>query len=303
VDALTFDQLVVFAAVATEGSFAAAARRLNRAQSAVTYAIQKLEEQAGVELFDRSAYRPSLTEAGRALLPRARRVLDDVADFRLQARELVQGVEAELSLVVSGFTRELLGETLREFNESFPLVQLRIAVEFFQAATDALLDRVADIAVLAESAPMPDSIERYRCGFVELVAVAAPHHPLAALRRPIPPEMLRDHLQLVLTSRRELRDRPDYGVHAVRHWRIADITMRHALLRAGVGWGSMPRALVADDLAAGSLVELKPISWEGADRMPRFPLVVAHRRDKALGPAARWLVARLRQEGMAAGAA
>jgi hypothetical protein len=54
-DALSLDQFAVFAAIAEEGSFAAAARRLNRAQSAITYAIQKLEDQTGVPLFDRSA--------------------------------------------------------------------------------------------------------------------------------------------------------------------------------------------------------------------------------------------------------
>jgi DNA-binding transcriptional LysR family regulator len=74
-DALTIDQFAVFAAIAKEGSFAAAARRMNRAQSAITYAIQKLEDQSGVELFDRSSYRPVLTEAGKALLPRALRIL------------------------------------------------------------------------------------------------------------------------------------------------------------------------------------------------------------------------------------
>ena len=70
-DSLTLDQFAVFAAVVDAGSFAAAARRMNRAQSAITYAIQKLEEQSGVVLFDRAAYRAELTEAGRALLPAA----------------------------------------------------------------------------------------------------------------------------------------------------------------------------------------------------------------------------------------
>src|SRR5262245_34912582 len=102
-DSLTLDQFSVFATVVAEGSFAAAARRMNRAQSAITYAIQKLEEQSGVQLFDRSAYRAELTEAGRALLPRAKRILDDVADFRLQARGVTEGVEAELSLVIEAY--------------------------------------------------------------------------------------------------------------------------------------------------------------------------------------------------------
>jgi DNA-binding transcriptional LysR family regulator len=292
-DSLTLDQFSVFAAVVAEGSFAAAARRMNRAQSAITYAIQKLEEQSGVQLFDRSAYRPELTEAGRALLPRARRILDDVDDFRLQARGVTEGVEAELSLVVDAFAPDFLAEVLKEFREAFPLVTLRITVEFFQATRNALLEGSVDLAVLIASTPMPAEIERVQCAEVELVAVAAADHPLAKIKGRFAAELLRDHLQLVLSSRTEVLDRRDYGVHAVRHWRIADMSLRHKLLLAGVGWCSMPRQMVAADLAAGRLIALKPLRWEGSDRMPRFPLVVAHRRDKALGPAARWLIQRL----------
>jgi DNA-binding transcriptional LysR family regulator len=293
VDSLSLDQFAVFATVVAEGSFAAAARRLNRAQSAITYAIQKLEEQSGVVLFDRSAYRAELTEAGRALLPRARRVLDDVDDFRLQAAGVTQGVEAELSLVVDSFVPDFLPPALKEFKEAFPLVQLRLSVEFFQATAAALQEGWADLALMAASMPQPGELERIQCGEIELVAVAAPDHPLAQFKRPFAPELLRDHLQLVLSSRAEVQDRRDYGVLAVKRWRVTDINLRHKLLLAGIGWCSMPRNLVAADLAAGRLVELKPLRWEGADRMPRFPLVIAHRRDKALGPAARWLVQRL----------
>ena len=297
-DALTLDQFSVFATVVAEGSFAAAARRMNRAQSAITYAIQKLEEQSGVQLFDRSAYRPELTEAGRALLPRARRILDDVNDFRLQAAAVTQGVEAELSLVIDAFAPEMLAGILKEFRETFPLVTLRITVEFFQATRNALLEGTVDLALMTASMPMPAGIERVQCAEIELVAVAAPDHPLAKFKGPFAPELLRDHLQLVLSSRTEVLDRRDYGVHAVRHWRIADMNLRHKLLLAGIGWCSMPRALVAADLAAGRLVALKPRRWEGSDRMPRFPLVIAHRRDKALGPAARWLVQRLAADNL-----
>jgi DNA-binding transcriptional LysR family regulator len=292
-DSLTLDQFAVFAAVVAEGSFAAAARRMNRAQSAVTYAIPKREEQSGVQLFDRSAYRAELTEAGRALLPRARRILDDVDDFRLQAAGVTQGMEAELSLVVDAFVPDFLAPALKDFKEAFPLVQLRLAVEFFQATAQALEDGWADLALMSASMRPPPGLEWIQCDEVELVAVAAPDHPLAQVKGRLTPELLRDHLQLVLSSRAELRDRADYGVHAVRRWRVADMNLRYELLLAGLGWCSMPGKLVAKDLAAGRLVELKVLRWEGADRMPRFPLVIAHRRDKALGPAARWLVQRL----------
>lgn len=76
-NAITLDQFMVFLTIVDEKSFAGAARKLSRTQSAITYAIQKLEEQSDLLLFDRSTYRPTLTDAGRSVLPRIRRVMDD----------------------------------------------------------------------------------------------------------------------------------------------------------------------------------------------------------------------------------
>jgi DNA-binding transcriptional LysR family regulator len=73
-DPIIFDQLRVFETVADAGSFSAAARRLRRAQSAVSYAIGNLEAQLGIALFERGRRRPVLTEAGRAVLADARAV-------------------------------------------------------------------------------------------------------------------------------------------------------------------------------------------------------------------------------------
>jgi DNA-binding transcriptional LysR family regulator len=87
-DALTLDQIRVFLSVVDAGSFPKAAKSLQRAQSAITYAIRKLEAEIGVQLFDRSAYRSVLTPAGRALLTRARRIAEEAGAFREQARGL-----------------------------------------------------------------------------------------------------------------------------------------------------------------------------------------------------------------------
>jgi DNA-binding transcriptional LysR family regulator len=294
-DPLTLDQFAVFVAVVDEGSFTAAARRLNRAQSAITYAIQRLEDGSGVELFDRSAYRPSPTEAGRALLPRARRILEDVGEFRLQADSLVKGQEAQISLVVDTYTPEaFLAAKLKAFHQAFPLVQIRISVEFHDAVLKALRDGSADLGLLGEFRPPTAEFERKVCAEIDLVPVAAHDHPLAALKGPFEPELLRDHVQIVLVTRSQSMDERDYGVHSVTQWRVTELTTKRALLLAGLGWGSMPRTAVAADIAERRLLELQPTRWEGSDRMPRFSLVVAHRRDKALGPAGRWLVQHLR---------
>jgi DNA-binding transcriptional LysR family regulator len=97
---VALDQIRLFLTGVDQGSFSKAAKKLNRAQSAVTYRIQKLEAQIGIPLFDRTAYRPALTEAGRALLLRARRIAEEANLFRDAARSLASGLESELTIVL-----------------------------------------------------------------------------------------------------------------------------------------------------------------------------------------------------------
>jgi DNA-binding transcriptional LysR family regulator len=148
-DSLTLDQIRIFLAVADAGSFSKAAKQLNRAQSAVTYAIQKLEAQFSIPLFDRTAYRPALTEAGRALLPRARRISEETNAFRGTARSLASGLEAELTIVVdSMFPMHAVVEALRSFTATFPTVPPRVYVQSLGAAAELVLDGTCMIGLL-----------------------------------------------------------------------------------------------------------------------------------------------------------
>ncbi|EJT06522.1 LysR family transcriptional regulator [Rhizobium sp. CCGE 510] len=297
-DALTLDQFVVFITVVEKGSFAAAARHLNRAQSVITYAIQKLEEQSGLLLFDRSHYRPVLTDAGRALFPRARRIVNDVSDWRIQVKGITHGVEAQLTLVLDSYVpANLLSQVLSEFEAAFPLVELRLVVKTSDTAAEALRNGSADVGIMIQYRPSLEDFERRVCGHVELVAVAAPSHPLANTTTHFPASYLRDHIQLVLDAMEEIGDQ-DHGVHAINRWRMTHMETKHDLLRAGIGWGSMPRFRVEDDLHKGTLVELTPDRWEGSDQMPNFPLIVAHPKRKAIGPAASWLMDKFVEHGL-----
>lgn len=290
-DALTIDQFTVFVTIVDTGSFAAAARKLVRAQSAITYAIQKLEEQSGLALFDRSTYRPTLTEAGIGLLPRARRILDDVGDWRMHAHAIAQGLEPEISMVLVPYAADaLVSRILGLFNNRFPRVRVQLSTVSFSVATEALRVGDADIGLLTEHEPLPEELERRRCGWIDLVAVAAPDHPLGRIKKKLNAAKLLDCTQLVLGTSLGTDKGRDYGVHAINHWHISDIQAKHNLILAGVGWGSMPMSVVAKDIAAGRLVELELDRWKGSDKMPSFPLVIAHQKDRALGPAGRWLV-------------
>lgn len=294
-EGLTLDQVAVFVAVADEGSFSAAARKLNRAQSAITYTIQNLELQVGIDLFDRSAYRPILTEAGRVLLPRARRVLEGVTDFRKQSRALLAGVEARLTLAVDVMMpASLLTSALKDFNKTYPMVEMALLAQPLEATLAALRDGSADIGMVVD-VPMPglmDGFERMRCGELATILVAAPEHPLAQITDPIRQEDLRDHTQILLSSG-ALGGAKDWGAQAVNRWRVNDLGLRHALLLAGVGWSSMPSHMVENDLASGRLVALKLSPASAAEVPLPLPFCVAHLSTKVLGPAGRWLLQRL----------
>lgn len=295
--AVTIDQLRVFRQVAEAGSFSAAARALHRAQSAVTYAIQKLEQQVGTPLFDRGGYRAVLSESGRALLPRAVRILEELAAFGSQARGIAGGLEPEVSLVAEAmYPTPILVAVLSEFQRAFPSVLLHIHVESLGATAQAVVDGVADLGIALEFATAIPELDTLPMGEIELVPVASPSHPLAKIRGRIQPDQLRDHVQLVLADRSRLTAGRDFSVFAVRTWRLADLGARHEMLLAGLGWGSMPIHMVEDDIAAGRLKQLDIRRPDGLAKLPRPAVVLARRKDKVLGPAGGWLAARLGAE-------
>lgn len=283
----SLDQLRIFLAVIDEGSFNRAARKLGRAISAISYGIANLETQLGVTLFDREGSRkPRLTEAGQALLSEVRTVADDVDALLAKVRSLHQGLEAELSLVVDVMVPSVvIAQVLREFQQMFPTVTLRLHVEALGAVAALLLDGRATLGIAGPDIVNHPQLERQAAGSIELVPVAAPSHPLALLGQ-IAPGETRKHLQLVLTDRSPLTEGREFSVFSPRSWRLADLGAKHALLREGIGWGNMPRHMVQSDLADGSLIELSLPETPGLD----YALNALWRRDSQLGPAACWVL-------------
>src|SRR6185295_3457278 len=123
----TLDQLKVFLTVVETGSFAAAARKLNRATSVVSYAIANLEAQLGVSLFDRESTRkPQLTDSGLTVLAEARTIYGGVDGLRAKVKGLLQGLEPEVHLALDVMLpTERIVDALKAFRTEFPTVTLR----------------------------------------------------------------------------------------------------------------------------------------------------------------------------------
>lgn len=294
---ISLEHLRTFVAVAEAGGVSAAARRLARPQSAVSYAIMRLEEQLGVSLVDRTAYRAGLTQAGHALLSQISALLRSADDLWAQAEGLSRGLESELVIAIDAmFPPDLLIPALQQLHGAFATLRVRLQAASLEAVHRLVVEGGADMGLAVAPDGAAPGLAQVSICKVELVCVAAPHHPLATLPGPLEPAQLEGWLQLVLSP--EAQDEgPDRGVHGLQTWRLNDLSTKRAMLLAGAGWGSMPFHLVSDDLDQGRLVRLNPVRWDGPSGLPRLPMSLVWRADRGLGPGGTWLRDRLLRSG------
>ena len=292
-DNVSLDHLRMFIAAADEGSFSAGGRRLRRAQSVISQTLANLEAQLGVKLFDRSSRSPVLTNQGLALLAEARAVVSRMDDFKARAKGMSDGLEPELSIVVDVmFPLDQLTSAIAAFQVEFPATPLTLHVEALGAVLQPVMERRCAFGVMGSLPTAPAHLTLERLLSVGMAFVAAPSHPLASLKGPIPARVLAQHRQLVLTDRSELSQGKDFGVFSANTWRLADLGAKHAFLRAGLGWGGMPLGVVETDLADGSLVRIR--IEDIPDTRMLMPMSAVFRTDRPPGPAGRWLIERLK---------
>lgn len=170
---MQLEPLRYFVAAAEELSFSRAALRAHVTQPALSRAIARLERELGVELFERKKQRVHLSPAGRALLPRARRILCDVETTVQQLREEFSGARRGLRLgFLAPFLDDLVAPAVRALRRRAP----RAKVALFELAPRAQLERLLagelDLALLGNL----DDAERERVRVKRLV-----RHPLAAV--------------------------------------------------------------------------------------------------------------------------
>ena len=291
---MSMDQLRTFIAAAEEGSFSAAGRKLRRAQSVVSHTLANLEQQVGFALFERTGRYPQLTEAGRALLADAKTAAGSMDAFKAKARTLAEGLEPELAVAVDVmFPIARLTDAVRAFHAAFPSTPLRLEVEALGAVVQPVLDGRCRVGIIGSLPEIPDNCAADYLLSVPAVSVVAPGHPMAGIDGPIKRAETANHVQLVLTDRSTLTEGRDFGVFSAHIWRLADLGAKHEFLRAGLGWGHMPRHMVEEDLQRGSLVE---IELEGIPlHSVTFVMRAIHRKDTPPGPAGRWFVSKLKQ--------
>lgn len=258
-------------AVVDAGGYAQAAESLHRSQSAVTYAVQKLERVLGVAVFQLRGRKAVLTPAGEILYRRAGVLLEDATALERAARELAAGGEAELRLAVDTvFPTWLLLTALAKFANAVPATRVELLETVLGGTEEALITRKADLAItsIVPAGFMGDPLWRLR-----FVAVAAPSHPLHALGRPVTHRDLRRYRQLVIRDSASQRGRDAGWMGAEARWTVTYKATSIRAARMGLGFAWYPEDVVREELASGSLKAL-PLR-EGRERYADLYLVIA----------------------------
>ena len=283
--------LNAFITVAEQGSFSAAAEHLYLTQSAVSKRIAQLESQLDARLFDRIGRTIKLTEAGQALLPRARGILLQLDDARRAIGNLSGDISGRLSVAASHhISLHRLPPVLRAFNKQYPQVELDLRFSESEVAYDGILKGELELALIT-LAPVPDdALETHQVWEDELKFVVANDHPLAA-RSTVALQELTGYKailpgeQTFTQSRvRQLFDSHGLSLDLAMSTNYLD-TVR-MMVSIGLGWSLLPQTMIGDDL------QILPVDAVPLSR----PLGYIHHRNRTLSNAANAFIELLTQQ-------
>jgi len=287
---ITLDQWRALIAVVDAGGYAQAAQALFKSQSAVTYAVQKIESQLALKAFEIQGRKAVLTMTGQMLYRRALALVGEAGDLEQAAHRLSAGWEAEIHLAVEIlFPTRVLLDGLARFGDESARTRVELIESVLGGTPEALLKGQADLAITPQIPPgfLGDPLLE-----VQVLAVAHRDHALHRLGRTLSLRDLAGHRHVVVRDSGAKRDRRALSVEVDQRWTVSTVATSIEAVTRGHGFAWLPRQQIAEHLASGILRPL-PLS-EGHERIVMLYLVLAD--PDFAGPGVRRLAQVLREE-------
>jgi len=284
---ISLDQWQALIAVVDEGGYASAAEALDKSQSAISYAVQKIETELGVRAFALEGRRAKLTETGQMLYRQAKVLVEEANRIESAAIQLSQGWEPLVRVAADAlFPQHCMLSALDAFAQHSPLTRVEYTETVLSGSDEALLRKEADVVIGGRVPPgfFGDQLMRVR-----FVAVAAADHPLNQVDS-LTHEDLRQHRQIVIRDSGSRRINSGW-LGAEQRWTVSHPSTRIAAIRRGLGFAWVPEAEIGDGLESGALKVL-PLE-EGVERLVDLHLIYAD--GQYAGQAARYLGERIRE--------
>jgi len=291
---ISLEQWRALRSVVEAGGYAQAAAQLHKSQSAVTYAVQKIESLLKVKIFELQGRKAQLTDGGQLLYTRARALLDEATSLEGAARHLAQGWESELQLAVEIiFPTWLLLHCFAQFAKEHPDTRIELYETVLSGTEEAMTQHRMDLAICSS---VPAGFVGEPLMLMHFLVAAHPDHPLHKLKRKLTLQDLRKHRHLVVRDSGSQRSRDYPWFSANQRWTVSHkATQIHAATQ-GLGFAWFAQDTIRSELDQGLL---KPLPMrEGAERVGQLYLVYAD--GDYIGPGARRLAGIIRDEVKAA---
>ncbi|MBC3863420.1 LysR family transcriptional regulator [Undibacterium jejuense] len=288
---ISLDALMILDAIDRRGSLSAAATELHRVPSTISYSVARLEEDLGVQIYDRQGPKVSLTRAGEELLKEGRYLLRIADDLEKRVMRVASGWETELNIGLESLFAPISLETdIAAFCGVAGGTRLRFSRESLTGSWEALLDRRVDLMIGAPGqGPSGGGYVAEEIGKISFVFAVAPTHPLAKVKGKIKKEELLLHKAIsVSDTARRLAPRTIglmYGQNVVA---VPDMQSKLGLQLSGIGFGFLPEPYARKAIASGALIKK-----EVEEPKPDETLYLTWRAGE-VGAALEWWIERMR---------
>ncbi|MGR9085678.1 MAG: LysR family transcriptional regulator [Gammaproteobacteria bacterium] len=267
---ITLEQWRSLIVVVDAGGYARAAEILNKSQSAVTYAVQKIESRLGLKAFEIQGRKAVLTPTGQMLYRRALALVEEASDLERAANRLSAGWEAEIHIAAEIlFPSRLLLGCLDRFGRESPRTRVELIESVLGGTADALLKGEADLVLTPRQPPGFSGELLMR---VRLIAVAHAEHPLHRSGRTLTYRDLRAYRHLVVRDSGSKRDRRAVSVEVEQRWTVSQIATSIQAVSMGFGFAWLPEEHIHAELKAGLLKPL-PLRDGGTMEVPLYMIL------------------------------
>ncbi len=291
---LTLDALEVLDAIDRKGSFAAAAGALYRVPSAVTYSMQKLEEDLGVTLFQREGRKAVLTPAGHTLLNQGRELLEAAARLTEATQQVHRGWESRFTIAIDTILcSSTIYPLLQQFFALQPQVEIHLIEEVLGGSWESIIEKRADLVIGCDQPPLKASgLTSKKIMTAEWVFAVNKNHPLVAHYQTTQAPVTEDDIEpyRAVIVRDSSRNLPPLNRRIFERQCVIKVTSMQEKINcqlAGLGVGFLPTHRIQDQLANGQLIALP---FEQAS--PNTDMYIGWKRGNK-GRALRWFAERL----------
>ncbi len=269
---ITLEQWRSLIEVVDAGGYAQAAEKLCKSQSAVSYAVQKIESLLGVKAFEIQGRKAILTPTGQMLYRRALALMNEANDLERAAHKLSAGWEAIITIAAEIlFSSDRLLTCLQRFGQESPGTRVELIESVLGGTSDALLSGNVDLAISPQLPPgfLGNVLMRIR-----LLAVAHADHPLHHQGRELSFRDLRSYRHVVIRDSGTKRDQRAVTVEVDQRWTVSQVATSIQAVCMGYGFAWLPEEHISKELQTGILKPL-PLK-EGYTREVPLYLILAN---------------------------